>query len=189
MEYSKTIPSISDCVAGNEYAIEQFICQYQGVVFRLAISVLQDEHEASDATQDTFIAALKAMNRYQDYSTVKAWLYTIALNICRSRLRKRKAMDNIKRAVTALFQVDSQKQDNPEDSVIKNQKDQALWRALQKLGEKHRLSVLLYYYHELPVAEIAEILKTNEGTIHSRLFTARARLRIEMEKQLQAAGE
>jgi RNA polymerase sigma-70 factor, ECF subfamily len=189
MEYSETRPLISACIAGNEYAIEQFVCQYQTGVFRLALSVLQDTHEANDAAQDTFIAALKALNTYQDYSSVKAWLYTIALNISRSRLRKRKTAENIQKAMTALFRLEIQKQDDPEETLIKNQKDRALWDALQALGEKHRLPVVLYYYHELPVSEIAEILQTNEGTIHSRLFTARARLRFEVEKQLQIAGE
>ncbi|PKN94233.1 MAG: hypothetical protein CVU44_07480 [Chloroflexi bacterium HGW-Chloroflexi-6] len=189
MKYSKAISLISECVAGNEYAVEQFVCEYQTGVFRLALSVLQDEHEANDVTQDTFIAALKALEHYRDYSSVKAWLYTIALNMSRSVLRKRKAMDHVRRAITSLFQIETQKQSSPEDVLIQDEKDRILWSALQNLGEKHRFPVLLYYYHDLPVKEISEILQISEGTVHSRLFTARARLRNEMEKHLQAAGE
>ena len=189
MDYAKAIPLISECIAGNEYAVEQFICQYQSGVFRLALSVLQDEHEANDVTQDTFIAALKALNGYQDYSSIKAWLYTITMNMSRSRLRKRKTIENLKRTMTVLFQAEFQKQISPEDAVVQNEKDQSLWCALQNLGEKHRLPVLLYYYHELPVSEIAEILQISEGTVHSRLFTARTRLRLEMQERLQSAGE
>jgi RNA polymerase sigma-70 factor (ECF subfamily) len=107
----------------------------------------------------------------------------------RSVLRKRKAIENVKKAITSLFQVETQKQSSPEDTLIQDEKDRILWGALQNLGEKHRLPVLLYYYHDLPAIEIAEILQISEGTVHSRLFTARARLRNEMEKHLQAAGE
>ncbi len=186
MESSKTATLIGACAAGDEHAIERFIHQYQLGVFRLAVSILRDEQDANDATQDVFIAALRAMERYKDYSTIKAWLYTITLNACRSRLRKRKNMENLNQAMAGLSQLE--KPHTPEDSLINSQKDQALWNALEKLGEKHRLPVLLYYYHDLPISEIAEILGTNEGTIHSRLFTARTRLRAEMEEHLKTTG-
>jgi RNA polymerase sigma-70 factor (ECF subfamily) len=52
-----------------------------------------------------------------------------------------------------------------------------VWRAVQDLGEKHRLPVILRYYHDLPVAEIAGVLGISEGTVHSRLSIARDRLR------------
>lgn len=187
MESSKTASLIGACIAGDSQAIEQFIRQYQQGVFRLAVSILRDEQDANDAAQDVFIAALRAIERYKDYSTIKAWLYSITLNACRSRLRKRKTIENLNQAMLNLSQLE--KQHTPEDSVIKSQKDRALWNALEKLGEKHRLPVLLYYYHDLPISEIAEILGTNEGTIHSRLFTARARLRTEMEEHLKTTGE
>lgn len=187
MESSKTVTLIGACAAGDEHAIERFIHQYQLGVFHLAVSILRDEQDANDATQDVFIAALRAMERYKDYSTIKAWIYTITLNACRSRLRKRKNIESLNQTMAGLSQME--RQHTPEDSLIKSQKDQALWHALEKLGEKHRLPVLLYYYHDLPVSEIAEILGTNEGTIHSRLFTARTRLRAEMEEHLKTTGE
>ena len=61
--------------------------------------------------------------------------------------------------------------------MIKSEKETAIWTELHKMDERHRTVVILRYFHELSISEISEILSVNEGTIHSRLHTARERLR------------
>ena len=80
---------IAACIEGDETAITLFIQEHQLGVFRLSLSVLGDPWDANEAAQDTFITALGALKSYQESSSFKAWLYTIALNLSRSRLRKR----------------------------------------------------------------------------------------------------
>jgi RNA polymerase sigma-70 factor (ECF subfamily) len=189
MDFADTPQIIAGCLAGDEHAIERLIQTYQTGVFRLALSVLDDPLEANEAAQDTFIAALGALGNYQDKSTFKAWLYTIALNISRSRLRKRKIAERLKNALQALFRVQVQKTPTAEDAVIQNEKEAAVWQALETLGEKHRVPVVLRYFHDLSTAEIAEVLQINEGTVFSRLHTARERLRVELEKQARFTGD
>ena len=87
MDTTDTARLIPQCIAGDENAIEQLIRQYEAGVFRLALSVLDDVAEANETTQDTFIAALEALESYQERASFKAWLYTIAMNLSRSRLR------------------------------------------------------------------------------------------------------
>jgi RNA polymerase sigma-70 factor (ECF subfamily) len=65
----------------------------------------------------------------------------------------------------------------PEESVIQNEKEAAIWNSLDQLDERYRTVVILRYFHELSIAEISEILSVNEGTIHSRLYSAREKLR------------
>lgn len=184
MNNPDTTRLLEQCAAGDEFAIEQWIRQYETGVFRLALSVLQDEAEASEATQDTFVAALDALPTYQERSTFKAWLYTIAMNQSRSRLRKRRVFEKLKQGLQNLLRMQSHKNLPPEEQVIQNQKDAQIWNAVDRLGEKHRLPVILRYLHELSPAEIAEILHINEGTVHSRLHTARESLRLELEQSL-----
>jgi RNA polymerase sigma-70 factor, ECF subfamily len=64
-----------------------------------------------------------------------------------------------------------------EEQTIQHESNQTLWRAVQHMNEKHRIPIVLRYYHDLPVAEIAAILRIPEGTVHSRLNTARRQLR------------
>jgi len=168
---------ISDCIAGNEDAIESLVRQYEMDIFRLAQSIVGDPSEASEITQETFIAALRALPSYQEKQSFKAWLYTIALNHSRSHLRKRKVMERLRTTLTTIFRVENQKQILPEEAVIHNEKERELWNALHQMDEPHRIVLVLRYFHELSIAEISAILSVNEGTIHSRLHSAREKLR------------
>ncbi|RPJ26953.1 MAG: RNA polymerase sigma factor [Chloroflexi bacterium] len=168
---------ISECIAGNEAAIEMFVRQYETSVFRLALSIVGDPVEANEVTQETFIAALRSLPVYQEKKSFKAWLYTIALNHSRSHLRKRKILDRLRTTLTTIFQIESQKGILPEEAVIQNEKEAQIWSSLNELDERHRAVVVLRYFHELSIAEISEILSVNEGTIHSRLHSAREKLR------------
>ena len=173
---------ISDCIAGDEQAIEALIRQYETSVFRLALSIVGETAETNEITQETFIAALKSLKLYQERTSFRAWLFTIALNISRSYLRKRKTLERLKATLTSIFQVETQKQVLPEDLVIQNETEAVIWNSLNKLDEKHRMTVVLRYFHDLSVSEISEILSVNEGTIHSRLHTAREKLRIALSQ-------
>jgi RNA polymerase sigma-70 factor (ECF subfamily) len=181
MNFDFTSDLISACNAGNEPAIERLICEYQTGIFRLALSILDDPAEASEATQDAFISILRAMKSYEEKSSFKAWIYTITLNLCRNRLRKRKSLEKLKTTLSTIFRIQSQKTPSPEDAIIQNENDAALWGALNGLGEKHRTPIVLRYFHDLSPLEIAEILDINEGTVHSRLHYGREQLRIALE--------
>ena len=168
---------ISECIAGNEAAIEMLVRQYETLVFRLALSIVGDQDEANEITQETFLSALRSLRSYQEKQSLKAWLYTIALNHSRSHLRKQKIVERLRTTLTSIFRVDALKQGSPEETVMQNEKEAQIWRSLNQLDERHRIVVVLRYFHELSVTEISEILSVNEGTIHSRLHTAREKLR------------
>lgn len=168
---------IAACIAGNQDAIEVFVREHETGVFRLALSILGDEAEANEVTQETFLSALRTLPSYQEKKSLKAWLYTIALNHSRSHLRKRKVIDRLRATLTGIFRLETEKQVSPEDTVIRNEKEAVLWNSLNQLDERHRIVVVLRYFHELPISEISEILSLPEGTIHSRLYSAREKLR------------
>jgi RNA polymerase sigma-70 factor, ECF subfamily len=168
---------ISECIAGNQAAIEMLVRQYEAGVFRLALAIVGDQAEANEITQETFIAALRSLPTYEEKKSFKAWLYTIALNHSRSHLRKRKTLEHLRNTLNSILRVETQKQILPEESAIQNDKETEVWKALNQLDEPFRVVIILRYFHELPITEISEILSLNEGTIHSRLHTARERLR------------
>ena len=172
---------ISECIAENEDAIEILVRQYETDVFRLALSVCNDVPEAYEITQETFIAVLRSLRNYQEKKTFKAWLYTIAINTARSHLRKRRIAEKLRTTLTMLFQVEVQKASSPEEAAIQNEREAVLWKALNNLDERHRMVIVLRYFHELSVAEISQILSIREGTVHSRLHTARERLKDSLE--------
>lgn len=168
---------ISECIAGNEAAIEMLVRQHETGVFRLAFSITNDPADAREITQETFITALKSLRSYREKGSLKAWLYTITVNLSRSRLRKRKRLERLRTTLAAIIRMESQDHDQPEEAAIQNEKEAAVWSELNKLDERHRVVVILRYFQDLSVTEIAEVLSIREGTVHSRLHNARERLK------------
>lgn len=149
--------------------------EHQAKIYRLCLSMLDDAAEAEDATQESFIAALKALKGYRGDSAFQTWLISIALNVCRSSLRQRKRRTQLG-ATLSDPSVASESTPTPEQQAMRSEGSQALWVAINKLDEKHRLPIFLRYFHELSTAEIAKVLGINQGTVHSRLSNARSQL-------------
>jgi RNA polymerase sigma-70 factor (ECF subfamily) len=135
---------------------------------------LDDSNEADDATQESLLAALHALDSFQWAASLKTRLYSITVNICRTRLQRQKRRERLRQILGGILQVTRAL--SVEESAIENESDEALWRAIHNMDEKHRIPIVLRYYHNLPVAEIAHILQIPEGTVHSRLNTARRKL-------------
>ncbi len=150
-------------------------------LYRLALAILNDPDEAEDAVQETYIAALSALDRFRGDATLKTWLYAIAVNTCRGLLRKRKSRQAVGHAIQAIHGLLGQAP-TPEERALKNEQDSGLWIAVDRLDEKHRLPVLLHYLDNLSAPEIARILGISEGTVHSRLHYARHKLSQELDK-------
>ncbi|HAE59142.1 MAG TPA: hypothetical protein DCG54_06445 [Anaerolineae bacterium] len=163
------------CRDGDAVAVEKLVCTYQKELYRLAFSILNDPDEAEDCTQEAFLAVLRGLDSFRGNASFKTWLYTITVNVCRNRYERRKNRQRLQNVLQGIFH--TQPAAHPEESIIQNEADERIWQSICHLGEKHRLPVLLRYYHDLPVAEIAQILGVPAGTVHSRLNTARERLR------------
>ncbi len=170
--------------------IEALVYQYHPFIYRLALSILDDPDEAEDATQDAFISAATNLGRYRGESSLKTWLYAIALNTCRGHLRKRKARQTMRKTWHTIQTLVS-RPPTPEESTVQTEADVQLWAAVDTLGDKHRLPVILRYVHSLSVPEIAQVMDINEGTIHSRLHYARRKLqgRLSHSDILEKQGE
>ena len=167
---------VDRCRTGDEEAVSRLVQTHQAAVYRLALSILDDPGDADEATQETFLAALRSLADYRGQSALRTWLFAIGINICRSRLRQRQTRQHLHQLLRGAWLTGADPV-APENAMVQRQANDAVWRAVQGLGDKHRLPVILRYYHDLPVDEIAAVLGLNAGTVHSRLSTARDRLR------------
>jgi len=162
------------CKVGDSSAIESFVQTYQQDVYRLALSILDNPGEAEDATQESLLAGLRALGSFHGASSLRTWLFSITVNICRTRLQRQKRSERLRKILGGILQVT--RTPSVEESAIENESGEALWRAIHSMDEKHRLPIVLRYYHDLSIPEIADILQIPEGTVHSRLNTARRQL-------------
>ncbi|HTP07156.1 MAG TPA: sigma-70 family RNA polymerase sigma factor [Anaerolineae bacterium] len=151
----------------------------------MAYSILDDAAEADEAAQDAFVSALGALRSYRGDATFKTWLYAITVNVCRGRLRKRHAQERLQIVMQAIFQIARSETEHPESVVAAHESDEVVRQAVHALAEKLQLPIILRYEHELPIAEIAQILKVSDRTVHTRLRAAHDQLRCALSGQTE----
>jgi RNA polymerase sigma-70 factor (ECF subfamily) len=168
---------IRRCQQGDRLAIGVLIRRYQNYVFRLCYLVMRNEQDAEDMTQETFIRASRALPRYEIRQGIsfEAWLYRIAVNCCRSRMRRK--WFQVLPWPEPAPQLCVEPEQQPDHMLIRGERRTEILKAIDSLGEKHRLVVILRYFAGLSNEEIAQALRLPSGTVRSRLHTARQRLK------------
>ena len=168
---------VAQCRTGDRLAVERLVQKFQPMMYRLAISILDDTREAEEATQDALFAALQAINSYRGEAVFTTWLYAITLNLCRNRLRARQRRSRVYALFQGLRHLKEESAIEPEERVIQRETSSLIYQTVQSLDEKHRLPVILRYYHDCSIDEISQILDIPPGTVHSRLNKARQKLK------------
>jgi RNA polymerase sigma-70 factor (ECF subfamily) len=176
------LPLLQRCEAGEAGAIEEFVHTYQLACYRLALSILDDPAEAEEAAQDALVTALDRLGAYRGEAAFTTWMYTLTLNICRARLRKRRSRQRLAGILQEVFHLHAQPA-HPEAEFQKIESDAALWSAIRRLADQQREAIVLRYYHDLPIANIAQVTGVSERTVHNRLHAAHERLRTLLEEK------
>lgn len=184
-DYADTLRLIVRVQAGDTTAAEQLVRAYQPSIYRLAISMLDDPAEADEATQEALIAAINRLDSFRGEASFSTWLYAIALNECRGRLRKRRARERLAQVLHAVFRIDLGLSSSVESTVIERQGNAALWQAIQALPDKQREVILLRYYSELKIVEIARVLGITDRAVRARLHTANDQLRAVLKNEVE----
>lgn len=162
---------------GDSQAMEKLVACCQPGAFRLALSILDDPAEADEVTQESLIRAIHAISSFRGEASFQTWFYRIIVNNCLGKLRKRRARRHLSRLLAERFRHTGQEYTAIEMQVIQDESMVQTMLAVNALDLEHRLPVVLRYYHELPIAQIAEILKVSARTVHTRLRQAHAMMR------------
>ncbi len=178
---------------GDPSAYRGLVERYQGRVYALICGMVRDKEEARDLTQDTFIKAYKNLSRFRLESSFYTWLYRIGMNVAIDHIRKMKkrqheAFDEGIAARDADGSIAAaHDRGNPDKALGRRQLNEQIFDALDKLSPDHRQVVLLREIEGLSYKEIAETMDIAEGTVMSRLFYARRKLRDVLKEHLPAS--
>ena len=159
---------------GDEEAFAEIVCQHQGRVFRVCLAALGDRQAADEASQDVFVRLFESIGRFRGDSLISTWLYRVALNICADRKRSkwwRRWLQIDPDDIGAISP------NRPDRQLEERETTQELLGALQKLPAGFRDVLILREMEDRQYAEIAKILGLTIGTVESRLFRARAKLK------------
>ena len=153
-----------------------------GPIYNLVFRLTGSRNDAEDLAQETFIKAYQSLNKFQIKRKFFSWLYTIALNLTRNHLKKKKPLlvENVEDLKPDNLQSDK---NNPEINVIKQEQAQALARTIQKLPIALREAVILRYYFYLPFEEISRILCISLSGTKMRVYRGLKKLEYLMKKK------
>lgn len=175
---------------GNEKCFEELYKIYYDKIYALALTIVKSSTDAEDILQITFIKAWQNICRLENISAFNTWLQKITVNQCNSLLRGHKSTMSIDDEGDdgELLQIESDLM-LPEQYAERDDLAMRLKAIIDELSVVQRETILFYYYNNLSVEEIAQIMDCSEGTVKSRLFLARKTIRTEIEEQEKKTGD
>jgi RNA polymerase sigma-70 factor (ECF subfamily) len=190
---------IAELKAGSEEAYAWLIQHYQHQVYNLVYRVLSDPADAADTTQDVFIKVFRGIQRFNGASSLKTWVYRIAVHEASNRRRwwfRHKARETSIEPVLdpvsecALGHKDALVDEgaSPYETLIQQELRSRVEEELRHVKEPYRTTVVLRDLEELSYEEIAEVTETSLGTVKSRLTRGREALKKRLEPYLTDSG-
>lgn len=151
--------------------LEEIMDEYGDRLTKLSFTYLKDWGRAQEVVQDVFIKCYKMHSTYPDIKYFRSWIYRITINRCKDVLRS----SLVKRVIvdSNIFKSVSSQDATPEDKSIKKDEKELLTESILLLPIKYREVVLLFYYENLSIQEIGELLGINQNTIKTRLKRSR----------------
>ncbi len=167
---------VRKAVKGDEKAWLTLINRYEKPVFHYAIRMTGTSHDAADLMQDIFLSVFRSLERYRGEGAFKAWLFRIAHFRCMEFYRRKRpdqGMDDIPEAASS--------EPCPEMQLHGSQESNALVKAMQTLPLAQKAVVELKFFGQFTFEDIAEQLGISSNTAKSRLYSALAKLKLELE--------
>jgi RNA polymerase sigma-70 factor (ECF subfamily) len=177
-----------DLMRGDGTALDQLMHRWQRPLRAFLHRHLQNEADACDLAQETFVRLYQHRARYRPGARFSTWMFQIALNLARDHARKtlRRRTDSLEVASPAEVAGLASGEASPAAKARLSEEVAAVRSALAELPEELRSVLVLSEYESLPHAEIAEILGTTPKAIESRLHRAREKLRVRLARWLRA---
>ena len=165
--------------SGKKNDFSPLVKRYKDRIFSFILRMVQNEEDAMDLTQESFIKAFNGLSSFKEEKSFKNWLFTIASHHSIDFLRKKKHIKE-----SELFESDIGKQQISQmERIIQDERIRNLNKEVELLPENYRMVILLKHKEEMKLEEIAEIMKVPIGTIKVWLHRARAQLKKKLREK------
>jgi len=154
----------------------ELVEQYHRSVFHMAYRLTRNRADAEDITQEVFLKALRSLSSLRQATSVKTWLFKIAVNLSIDRWRSVKAAPELPAA--------SVESHGPAACLEQKERQERLQQAILELHDKQRATLVLRIFHQLSFREIAEVMGSPIGTVKANYHHAIVRLRSLLGKSL-----
>lgn len=168
---------IAQIKKGDQQAFAELIEEYKLPIYKTAKAILKDEDDVCDAIQDTCLSIYKSINNLKNEKYFKTWVIRITINKCNDIIAKHK-LNNEK--ILKIQLNEAEIQSNFDSNIIAKTD---LERAMDLLEEDLKLVTVLYYYNDMSISDISEVINIPKGTVKSRIFRAREKLHQILDKE------
>ncbi|WP_304340102.1 RNA polymerase sigma factor [Metaclostridioides mangenotii] len=158
--------------SGNRIKAEEYIIENKNSFYRVAYSYTKNEDDALDVVQESIYKALYSVDNLQDINYIKTWFYKILIRTSIDNIRKNARYKNLVSTELPLDQ----------DGVYDKYTDIDLRKALEELPVEYKSILLLRFFEDLKIEEVAEILDENVNTVKTRLYTALKKLKYKIKE-------
>jgi len=181
---------VSLAKSGDTKAFEELYTRYHNKIFALALMTVKNESDAEDILQQVFVSAWQSVHDLTNLESFDMWLQKITLNQCYILLRRK--------SLVILMDAENETEDISEElsnmflPAVYSERDdlqKRLGKIIDSLSEVQRQTIVLYYFNEQKVDEIAYIMECIAATVESRLFLARKAIRAEVKEEEQRNEE
>lgn len=172
----------------DEAAMKEVMELYGDYLIKTAFLLIKDRQMAEEAVQDTFLTLFHKIDQLKEPEKLRSWLTTIVINQCRKRMRKW-SFKHIFPIHEDVFKfVRDEDAPDPEKQLLRLSRNQNLSEKVQLLDYSYREAIILYYFNEMKISEIAVHTRSKESTVKSRLKRGRALLKKLMEEGRDSHG-
>ena len=178
---------VSELQAGSETAFDWLVTHYHAPVYNLILSMLGDTSDAADGSQEVFLKAFRGIRKFRQGSSLKTWLYRIAIREAlnhkrwfKRHLQKNVSIDAEPEEGHAAIEIEDLGA-TPFEQLASREIQIAVHHALQEVPEVFRTAVILRDLEGLSYDEVAEVLECSVGTVKSRILRGRRALRQVLE--------
>jgi RNA polymerase sigma-70 factor, ECF subfamily len=175
---------VEACQSGEVSAFDILVARWEDRIRGAAYRFLGSDEEARDVAQEAFLRAYQAIGTFKKEARFSSWLYQIATNLCRDRLRRRKtratvSLDALEEAGPVMVET----RPGAHERLLERDLARAVRRAVDELPEEQREVVILKEYQELTFLEIAQALDLPVSTVKTRLYRGLGQLRLRLERE------
>jgi RNA polymerase sigma-70 factor (ECF subfamily) len=177
-------PIIKLILAGDTKSYAKLVTKYQHMVYNLALRLVGNKEDAEEVAQDTFLRAFNALADFKGESKFSTWLYRIAYHKGLDVLKKKKRELKVS-SIDSYPNLDVTVLESSWDSLEGKEQKRTIKEAMEDLDGDDSFLLMLFYFKELSLSEIAEIKSLQTNTVKVKLFRARKRLACILKKKME----
>jgi RNA polymerase sigma-70 factor (ECF subfamily) len=167
-----------------EAAFQLTLARYQDKVYRLCCTLLRDPTAAEDAAQESLVRIWKAIGSYDGRASLSTWIYAITRNRCLTAIARRRELASMSdAAIEAEAEISAASHLADSADSATDEASATLRELIELLPERYRRTLMLFYYEDRSVSEVAGMLGMPEGTVKTNLYRARAALTEQLRRR------